>query len=157
MLPNLTYTACLCVCVCACMHALLSFTTMTAHAPPKLFTALEIQLLPPVPRVCVWVCAWLGLAASARSPLIVGLTVTTLLHTSRLHVEGRSIGGKQAHNWPTEPSITYSLAAQLHRKGEGGRRGRRRRRGGKKKENPENSTLANIVKPSGRSSFALEE
>lgn len=123
------------------MHALLSSTTI-AHAPPKLFTALEIQLLPPVPRVRVCVCVWLRLSASAHSPLIAGLTVTTLLHTSGLYTEGRRIG----ENTGAGTQLTYRAIDNLpplHQnigegREEGGRerrkRGRRRRRGKKRKK-----------------------
>lgn len=110
-------------------------------------------------------CVWLRLSASAHSPLIAGLTVTTLLHTSGLYTEGRRIG----ENTGAGTQLTYRAIDNLpplHQnigegREEGGRerrkRGRRRRRGKKKKENPENSSLANVVKPSGWSSFALEE
>lgn len=143
MLPNLTYTACLSVCVCVCVHACVTFFHYYRTCSSKAIHSIR-NTTPPssAPCACVCVCVWLRLSASAHSPLIAGLTVTTLLHTSGLYTEGRRIG----ENTGAGTQLTYRAIDNLpplHQnigegREEGGRerrkRGRRRRRGKKRKK-----------------------
>lgn len=145
--------------VCVCMHARITFLHYyDSTCSPKLFTALEIQLLPPVPCMCV-----AGAFCFASLPADCGLMVTTLLLTSGLHAEERTIGenGEAGTQLPYG-AVDNLLPVQQNHTGEGweegGKKGRRRRRRKKKNpENPENSSPANVVKLSGQSSFAREE
>lgn len=127
----------LCACVCACVHARSTFF----HYYDSTCSSKAIHSIrnttPPSSAPCV--CAWLGLSASAHSSLIAGLTVTTPLHTSGLHAEGRRIGeNTEAGTQLTYRAIDNLLALQQNCIREEGRRerrkrGRRRRRKKKRK------------------------
>lgn len=121
--------------VCVCMHARITFLHYyDSTCSPKLFTALEIQLLPPVPCMCV-----AGAFCFASLPADCGLMVTTLLLTSGLHAEERTIGenGEAGTQLPYG-AVDNLLPVQQNHTGEGweegGKKGRRRRRRKKKKK-----------------------
>lgn len=107
-----------------CVHASLTFfhyydSTCSSKAVPS-----TGNTTPPSGAPCV--CAWLGLSASAHSPPITGLAVTTLLHT-----EGRRI----RENIGAGTELTYGaidnlFPSQQNRIGEGREEGGRGERGG---------------------------
>lgn len=132
---------------------------MTAHAPPKLLPALEIQLLPPVPRVCVRGSGFLlRLTPLWSQGWQSRLCSTPPGFTGRRGGSGKT--QKKAQHWPTDPAITCSPSSRIAQGRGGNKEGKEKEREEEKKEkkeNPENSSLANVVKPSGRSSFALQK
>jgi len=156
MLPNLIHTAYLSGGV--CVHARITFfhyydSTCSSKAIHSIRNTTPPSSSP---------CAWLGLSATAHSPLIAGLTVTTPLHTSGLHTERRKIGeNTEAGTQLTYRAIDNLLPSQQNCTEEASEPGGRGERGGGgeegKKENPEHSSLANVVKPSSQSSFAREQ
>lgn len=79
------------------------------------------------------VCAWLGLSASPHSHLIAGLTVTTLLYTSRLHTEERRIGERREAGTLLPYGAINNLLPSQQNCIEEGREGKEEEDKGKKK------------------------
>lgn len=82
--------------------------------------------------------------------------MVTTLHLQASHGGEEDRGKAEAGTQLTYRAIDNLLPSQQNCIGEGREEGGGGGGGEGKKENPENSSLANVVNPSSRSSFALE-